>query len=154
MVSLKSLRVLQAVRIGQPFLKPHYGFYKSLKTFEYQMFFYNASLILCIKTSFLMEQKHYRFQKTIRNNISTFFVTFFVVNLRARSKLEIRTSDSTSDSPKRGVRFDSSETKIRNRETRLEAGDTVTSVVYRAAGVDRIDTNVSFLLYRRNRTID
>ena len=41
-------------------------------------------------------------------------------------------SDSTSDSPKPSDRFDNSVTEIRNRE--LEAGFTVSSVVYKAAG--------------------
>ena len=53
-----------------------------------------------------------------------------------RDRLEIRTSDPTLDSPKPSDRFDNSETKIRNRETCLEAGFIVSSVVYKAAGVD------------------
>ena len=55
-----------------------------------------------------------------------------------RDRLEIRMSDSTSDSPKPSDRFDNSEIinfEI-NRETCLEAGFTVSSVVYKAAGVD------------------
>ena len=42
-----------------------------------------------------------------------------------------------SDSPIPSDRFDNFETKIRNRETCLEAGFTVSSVVYKAAGFDR-----------------
>ena len=53
-----------------------------------------------------------------------------------RDRLEIQMSDSTSDSPKSSDRFDNSETKIRNHETCLEASFTVSSVVYKAAGVD------------------
>ena len=53
-----------------------------------------------------------------------------------RDRLEIRMSDSTSDSPKPGDQSDSSETKIRNREIFLEADFTVSCVVYEAAGVD------------------
>ena len=45
---------------------------------------------------------------------------------------------SPSDSPKPSVRFDNSETKIRNRETCLEQ---VSSVVYMAAGVDHSTSN-------------
>ena len=62
-------------------------------------------------------------------------------------------SDSMSDSPKPSDQFDNSETKIRNRETCLEAGFTVSCVVYKAAGVDR-DTSSNFLMYLRNRVID
>ena len=58
---------------------------------------------------------------------------------QGRDRLEIRMSDSTSDSPKPGDRLDNYETKIRNRETCLEeAGFTVSSVVYTAACIDRI----------------
>ena len=53
-----------------------------------------------------------------------------------RYRLEIRMSDSTSDSPKPGDRFSNSETNIRNRKTCLEAGFMVSSVVYKAADVD------------------
>ena len=55
-----------------------------------------------------------------------------------RDRLEIRMSDSTSDSPKPSDRSDNSETKIRNREDCLEAGFTVSSVVYKATDVDHI----------------
>ena len=41
-------------------------------------------------------------------------------------------SDSTLDLLKPSDRFDNSETKIRNRETCLEAGFTVLSIVYMA----------------------
>ena len=51
-------------------------------------------------------------------------------------RLEIQMSHSTSDSPKPSDRFDNSETKIRNRETCLQGGFTVATVVYRAASVD------------------
>ena len=44
-------------------------------------------------------------------------------------------SETTSDSPKPSDRSDNPETKIRNRETRPEAGFTVSRVVYKAAGV-------------------
>ena len=49
--------------------------------------------------------------------------------------LENQMSDSTSNSPKPNDRFDNSETKIRTRETCLEPGFAVSSVVYKAAGV-------------------
>ena len=71
-----------------------------------------------------------------------------------RHRLEIRISDSTTDSSKSSDRFDISETKIRNRETCLEAGFTVSSVVYRGAPMLTIDTSINFLLYLRNRVID
>ena len=45
-------------------------------------------------------------------------------------------SGLTSDSLKPSDLFDNSETKIQNRETCLEAGFTLSSVVYKAAGVD------------------
>ena len=45
-------------------------------------------------------------------------------------------SDSTSDSSKPSDQFDNSETKIRNRETCLEARFYGSSVVYKAVGVD------------------
>ena len=51
-------------------------------------------------------------------------------------RLEIQMSDSTLDLLKSSNRFDYSETKIRNRETGPEAGFTVSSVVYKAAGVE------------------
>ena len=57
------------------------------------------------------------------------FITFV-----GRDRLEM--SDSTLDSPKPSDRFDNFQTKIRNRETRLEIGFTVSSDVYKAAGVD------------------
>ena len=77
-------------------------------------------------------------------------------SLRARDRLEIRMSDSTSDSPKPSDPSDNADAKIRNRETSYEAGFTVSSVVYKAAGVDHryIDTSINFLLYLQNRTID
>ena len=43
----------------------------------------------------------------------------------------------TSDLPKPSDQFDSSETNIRNCETCLEGGFTVSSVVYKATGIDR-----------------
>ena len=54
---------------------------------------------------------------------------------KGRDRLDIPMSNSTSDSLKPGDRFDNSETKLRNRETCLEAGFTVSSVVYKVAGV-------------------
>ena len=60
--------------------------------------------------------------------------------------------DSTSDLPKPSDRFDNSETKIRNRETCLEAGFSVLGVVYKAA-VLTIDRRINFLLYLRNLVI-
>ena len=50
--------------------------------------------------------------------------------------MHVRMSNLTSDLPKASDRFDNSETKIRNRETCLEAGFTVSNVVYKAIGVD------------------
>ena len=52
-------------------------------------------------------------------------------------RLEIRMPDSTSDSRKPSDRFDTFETKIVNRETFRKTGLTVSSVVYKAADVDR-----------------
>ena len=45
-------------------------------------------------------------------------------------------SYATSNSPKPSDRVDNYETKIWNREIGLEAGFTVSSVVYKAAGVN------------------
>ena len=56
-------------------------------------------------------------------------------------------SDSTSDSPKPSDRFDNSETKIRNRKTCVEPGVTVSSVVYKAAGVDRRYKNLFSIVF-------
>ena len=73
---------------------------------------------------------------------------------KGRDRLEIRMSDLTSDLPKPSDRFHNRETEIRNRKTCLEAGFTVSSVVYKAAGVDRRCKYYNFLLYLRNRMID
>ena len=45
-------------------------------------------------------------------------------------------SVSKSDSSKPSDRFDNSEIKIKNHESCLEAGFTVSRVVYKVAGVD------------------
>ena len=64
------------------------------------------------------------------------FNTKATILLGRGDRLEIRTSDSTLDSPKPSDRFDNSETQIRNRENSLVAGFTVLSVVCKAAAVD------------------
>ena len=61
-----------------------------------------------------------------------------------RDRLEIRISDSTSDSPKPSDRFDNFETKIRNCETCLEAGLMVSSVIYKDAGVEHRYKTIMF----------
>ena len=49
-----------------------------------------------------------------------------------------------SDSPNLSDRFDKSETKIRNRETCLKAGFTVSSFVNKAAGLQALRFSIVF----------
>ena len=60
------------------------------------------------------------------------------VLIQGCDRLKIRMSDSMSDSLKPSDWFNNYETKIRNRETSLEADFTVSSVAYKAAGVASI----------------
>ena len=69
------------------------------------------------------------------------------------NRLEIRMSDSVSDTSKPSDQFDNSETKIRNRETCLKAAFTV-RVLFTRLLLLIIDTCVNVLLYLRNRVID
>ena len=73
--------------------------------------------------------------KKIKLKLTLLWLSWLYIVLE-RDRLEIRMLNSTSDSPKLCDRFDNSETKTRNRETCLDAGFTVSSVVYRAVSID------------------
>ena len=63
-------------------------------------------------------------------------VNDLVVRVLGRVRLEIQTSDSTSDSPKSSDRFDNHDAKIRNRETASKQVSQLRVLFYMAAGVD------------------
>ena len=73
-------------------------------------------------------------------------VNDLIVQVLVRDRLQIRMPDSTSYSSKLSDLFDNYETKILNSETCLEAGFTVSNVVYTPLIVT-VDTRISFLLY-------